>query len=277
MAGRMSIGYGAGVRRLVQVAGHFPGRWWRQIICLWLCCLASQPLLAEQFSSTNVQLLYGNHFHDPYYGSNTSGGGMTTVTVEHFGTWAYGDNFLFVDFKSGNFVDFAARPTGKTTRMYGEWHPRLSLSALTGHDLQAGIISDLFIAGQINRDGEGFKADMAGLGINLILPGFKFFEVDGYARKDNFNRMTWQVTTAWSLPLYRDLLVLNGYIDANGSDNNGVEVNGQPQLLFDPVRFLGHGQNSENGSAMQVGVEWAFHRHRLVHSSVLQAMLKWTF
>ncbi|MDX8409332.1 MAG: outer membrane protein OmpK [Mariprofundales bacterium] len=249
----------------------FNSRHWLGRCLAVLLLLPATAALAEGFSSTNVQLLGGSNFHDPFFGYNTVDGRMTTLTLEHFGTWAYGDNFFFVDLLSGTFVDFAGKRSGKTTRVYGEWHSRLSLSRLSGHDLGIALIKDWFIAGQINRDGEGFKANMVGLGTNLDIPGFQFLELDAYVRKDNFNRRTWQLSTAWSLPLYRDLLTLDGYVDVNGTNNNGTEINGQPQLLLDVGQVFGV------KGGLQAGVEWYLHRHRFLHSSVPQAMVKWSF
>jgi len=118
---------------------------------------------SEDFSTTNVQVLYGANFHDPFFGYNTTDGKLTTVTLEHFGTWAYGDNYFFVD-------------------------------------------------------------------VSLV-----------------------------------------GYVDINGTDNHGTEINGQPQLLVDAGRIFGV------SNILQVGVEWYFHHHHSVSSSVAQAVMKWTF
>ncbi len=194
---------------------------------------------AEDFSTTNVQVLYGGAFRDPFFGYDTADGRLTTVTLEHFGTWAYGDNYFFVDFLSRSFVDFSGKSTGKTSRIYGEWHPRLSLSRLSGHDLSFSIVKDVLIAGQINRDGEGFKANLLGMGTNLEIPGFNFVELDAYARKDNFNSLTYQVTVAWDLPFGSLPVSLSGYVDINGTDTHGTEVNAQPQLLLDAGSVLG--------------------------------------
>ncbi|OIO73267.1 MAG: hypothetical protein AUJ57_04730 [Zetaproteobacteria bacterium CG1_02_53_45] len=151
---------------------------------------AGFPIPSHAFSSTNLQLLYGSNFHDNYYGNNTSNGKMTTLTLEHFSTWDYGDNYFFVDLLSGDFLNFAGLPSGSRSRIYSEWAPRLSLSAISGHDLAVGIFKDFFIAGQLNRDGEGFHAEMIGLGTDLAVPGFNLLSTHLYLRKDNFNRPT---------------------------------------------------------------------------------------
>jgi len=225
----------------------------------------------ESFSTTNLQLLYGSNFHDNYYGNNTADGKMTTLTLEHFGLWAYGDHHFFIDLKSGDFLDFAGNPTATRSRIYSEWAPRISLSALTGHNLGFSIFKDFFIAGQINRDGEGFKADMGGIGIDLTIPGFNLLSLHGYLRKDNFNNMTWQSTAVWMIPIGQ-WLSFEGFIDLYGTDNNGMEIHSQPQLLFNPGKAADLGFDN-----LLIGLEWYYHRNRNLNSSVLQGMVKWVW
>ena len=230
---------------------------------------AAFPTPSHAFSTTNLQLLYGSNFHDNYYGNNTSNGNMTTLTLEHFSTWSYGDNYFFGDFLAGDFLNFAGMPTGDQSRIYAEWAPRLSLSAISGHDLAVGIFKDFFIAGQLNRDGEGFHAELIGLGTDIAMPGFNLLSTHLYLRKDNFNRKTWQITTVWSIPLGR-WLSLEGFIDLYGSDNNGLEISSQPQLLVNLGKLTG-----QDFDRLLVGVEWYYHHNRNLNSHVPQAMLKW--
>jgi len=240
-------------------------------LCIFIVLSSPLSAYAESFSTTNVQLLYGSNFHDNYYGNNTADGKMTTLTLEHFGLWKYGDHFFFIDLKSGDFLDFAGNPTANRSRIYSEWAPRLSLSALGGNNLGFSIFKDFFIAGQINRDGEGFKADMGGIGVDLNILGFNLFSINAYLRKDNLNKRTWQTTTVWMLPL-GPWLSCEGFIDIHGSDNNGTELHTQPQLL------LNIGKAAELGfDNLLLGVEWYYHRNRNLDSSALQMMMKWVW
>ncbi|ATX78931.1 Nucleoside-specific channel-forming protein, Tsx [Mariprofundus aestuarium] len=239
------------------------------LLCFTLLSFAPATSHAENFSTTNLQLLYGTNFHDNYYGNNTSNGKMTTLTLEHFSTWSYGDNYFFVDFLSGNFLDFAGAPTGSRSRIYSEWAPRLSFSALSGQNLSAGIFKDLFLAGQLNRDGEGFHAELIGLGADLTIPGFNLLSINLYLRKDNFNSQTWQTTGVWSVPL-GTWLSFEGFIDIYGSDNNGTEISTQPQLLLN----LGNLADQDFDNLL-VGIEWDYHHNRNLNSSVVQGMMKW--
>jgi len=248
----------------------------KQIVRALICCFSAAICIpaaghCESFSTTNLQLLYGSNFHDNYYGNNTADGKMTTLTLEHFGIWSYGDHYFFIDLKSGDFLDFAGNPTANRSRIYSEWAPRISLSALNGNNLGIGILKDVFIAAQINRDGEGFRADMGGIGIDLTIPGFNLLSINGYLRKDNLNKMTWQSTTVWMVPL-GPWLSFEGFIDLYGTDSNGMEIHSQPQLLFNPGKAADLGFDN-----LLIGLEWYYHRNRYLNSSVLQGMIKWVW
>lgn len=227
---------------------------------------------AEDYSTTNIQVLYGSNFYDPFFGYNTVDGKLTTITLEHVSTWTYGDNYFFVDILSGNFADFTGKSTGKTTRIYSEWHPRLSLSKISNRDMSFAFVKDILLAGQINRDGEGFKANLLGLGVNLDIPNFHFVELDAYARKDNFNSLTYQITVAWDFPLGTLPASITGYVDINGTDKYGTEINGQPQLLIDAGAISGFTKKR-----LLFGIEWYYHHHKQVNSHALQGMIKWVF
>jgi len=252
---------------MVAAKHNLRGRIFALLTLSMFCAAFPAQILA--FSTTNLQLLYGSNFHDNYYGNNTSDGKMTTLTLEHFSTWGYGDNYFFVDLLSGHFLDFTGTPSGSQSRIYSEWAPRLSLSAISGHDMSAGIFKDFFLAGQLNRDGQGFHAEMVGLGVDLTIPGFNVLSTNMYLRKDNFNRATWQNTTVWNIPLGA-WLSFEGFIDLYGSDNNGTEISTQPQLLVNLGKLAGQGYEQ-----LLVGVEWYYHHNRNLNSNALQAMLKW--
>lgn len=229
------------------------------------------PARAENFATTNVQFLYGGSFHDTYYGYSTPSGDLFTITLEHFDTWNYGDNFFFVDGLFGNHTDFLGKGTGKHAKGYGEWTPRLSLSKLTKRPLQFGPITDVYLAGQFEL-GEGYRAYLEGLGFDLKAPGFNTLGLNLLRRDDNFNDPTYQVTVYWSKPIrIRSLrLSFEGYVDISGTDRDGTDITSQPQLLLDISRRL----HLPEGKC-QLGIEWYYHGNRAISSSVPQALLKW--
>ena len=91
---------------------------------LFLLIILNASLFA--FSTTNIQVLYGT-FDDNSYVFDTKNGGKTTITVEHFRTFAYGDVFMFFDYA---IADDRFKYHDDKTNLYGEFSPRLSLSKI---------------------------------------------------------------------------------------------------------------------------------------------------
>jgi nucleoside-specific outer membrane channel protein Tsx len=228
---------------------------------------------AEDFGNTNLQILYGANFHDRFLGTNTTSGKMGTATFEHFGAWAWGYNFLFVDFYQGNFADFLDQPTGTKTRVYGEWSPALSLRRITGHKGYGPIFRDIQLVAQFGRSGEGFFANMGGLGVELEMPSRYLVSIAGYARYDSINKTTWQSTVSWYLPykLAGVGLLTTGFADISGTKQNGIDVFTQPQLLVDTGSVAGPRDTTF------VGLEWSIHTNQKFTASVPQAMVRWNW
>lgn len=255
-----------------------------------LLCLAAglAPSAARaEFATTNLQVLEGWYFYDPTVGSDIRGGQMNTVTLNHFSTWKYGDNFVFADLMQGDSRD------GTKSHLYSEVHPRLFLNRLLGHKGNVlGIFKDAGLAGELNL-GNGFQAYLLGLGGDfatklgaigvsvyyrytaLQIPGVGPIQYDH----------TWQVSPFWTIPFAAGKvpLLFTGFVDVDGvkrlDDSRGVEVMAQPQLLVD-VLALGGGQKN----TLYAGVEWYLHYHsdnkELGAPSDLisapQVMIQWT-
>lgn len=229
---------------------------------------------AEGFSSTALLYEYAGNLRDPYYGNNAVDGAVTTVTLEHFGEWALGDNFFFLDMLSGRMADFGGADAYKSSRLYAEWGPRVSFSKAFGVALPPGAVKDLFLAGQFNRDGEGFMAEMFGVGADFAVPGFNFVSLNLYSRKDNFNSRTHQLTASWGADfrLAGADMLFEGHFDFAGTDNNGEDVNSQPRLFVDMSRLAGAGRG-----ALLAGVEWYYHQNNNFTQNVPQWTLKWVW
>jgi len=78
-------------------------------------------------------------------------------------------------------------------------------------------------------------------------------------------------TQVWK-PRLTKRISLADFADVYGSDNNGIEIVTQPQLLFDIGRWI-----PEQAEHLFIGAEWYYHRNRHVNSSVPQAMMKWVW
>lgn len=270
---------------------HLPTR----LTALALALGSAAPAIAadeQGFSTTNVQLLQGfGSFDDRKLGYDTNSGDMTTVTINHFSTWSYGDNFFFVDMQTGYFkpsVGDAGHLTGiprgeAGATLYGEWHPRLFVNKLTGaKDPLFGIFRNWGPAFELNQ-GEAFYAYLAGLGVDFALPFPYSVGLNVYYRYDRFDRHVWQVSPFWNIPfavgpvpfLFSGFVDVAGTKDVNG--NQDLDVMAQPELLVDVLAPFGGKANR-----LYAGVEWYVHKYPSgVYgpghtTSAPQAMVQWT-
>lgn len=254
----------------------------------------SLPLLAraDGFSTTNIQALQGWNFNDKKYGYNTPDGAMTTLTLNHFSTWEYGDNFFFVDTYLGQFRDAFGKPafgavggaTGTGATIYGEWHPRLFVNKLLhqqGNTL--GIFRNWGLASEVNA-GPSFYAYLAGLGFEFALPHPYVVNVNFYYRYDRFDTHEWQVSPSWVIPIALGPVpfLFTGFIDVAGtkdaSGNQAIDVLAEPEFLVDVLAPFGGKANR-----LYAGVEWYYHAvpsgfwGRSFATSSPQLMVQWTF
>lgn len=248
--------------------------------CIAVALVAAAPAAkAGGFSTTNVQLLQGYNFRDPLY---YTGGTMTTVTLNTFSTWEYGDSFAFTDLYNGNFkngFDPAHPPAGYGANLYAEWHPRLFLNQLLGQkEPLLGVIRNWGIAGEINV-GRAFYAGLGGVGFDFNVPAGYVLGLNLYYRYDNLlvgHHDQWQVSSFWTVPFALGPVpfVFTGFVDVNGSrkdDSAFTEIWAQPQLLVDVLAPFG----GKRGKLF-VGTEWWYHRHPVRTESEPQAMVQWT-
>ena len=239
--------------------------------------LLSQNIMAEGFSSTSLIYMYGNSFEEVADVDTIPDGDLHTITLEHFSTWKYGANFFFVDMTKANYGNNGFAGKRDSNKVYAEWAPRLSLSAMTGNNLSFSFINDVHLAGQLNR-GEDFNAELAGVGAMLDVPSFNFVEFNVYARDDNFNDKTSQLTVAWNATYNIGFpLVFEGFVDYFGVDD-GSTVIFQPRLLLDSKYFR------KELDGLQVGIEYYYYNTSAVPNfkskvveSTPQFMAKWTW
>lgn len=228
------------------------------------------PAEAQVFSSTNVQFLYGDGFEDWYYGGNTESGRQTTVTFKHLSDFKSGDVVFFADLMRGSYVDADGDPKGKDYRVYSELAARFSPLGAFGKTPD-GFVSDVLIASQMNRDGNGFAAHMIGAGVDLEVPGFTAANVNVYYRDDVFNSPTYQVTTVWEtvwnapFSIAPVRLTFSGFVDVYGTDSDGADFHTQPQLLV-----------GTDGLPVEAGLELYYHSNDAINVRAPQVLLKWT-
>ncbi len=227
------------------------------------------PLHAESWSTTSFLYLYGEKFDQVAGSDRVRDGRMTTYTLEHAGEWEYGSNFFFIDMSQ---ADFESNDTFKT---YAEWAPALSLYKLFDRKTGTGLIKDILVAGELDQ-GNNFQATLLGMRLALNLPGFNFFDMNLFSRKDNYNDPTYQVTLAWnttfsvaSIPL-----IFEGFVDYYGVDF-GTETLSQPRLFIDGKLY-----GMKN---LHIGVELYYYRsskapwREKISESLPQFTLKWVW
>jgi len=213
------------------------------------------------FSTTNIQYLYGNF-------SGKSGfdtvGGKNTITLEHFSTYAYGDVYGFSDYAIAN---DRFKNNDKSTDLYFELSPRISLSKSTKQDLSFLFVKDIFFSGQYNRQVHKFKdynAWMYGMGVNLSVKGFDVFGLNFYKKDKNLGNDTYQVTANYtSNNIFNTQFTINGF-----TDWTTLDILSQNKLLYKL-------DYSPLQSKIYVGVEWHYYKvkNSNIQSNVPQAMI----
>lgn len=247
--------------------------------------IAGSQAQAADWSSTNVQLLYGQNYE---VGESEE----TVLTLEHADGWKYGDNYFFVDI---------TEPFNNGTAAYGEFSPRISPAKILGYaPISFGIVKDIMIAGTLEMGGGGSGSDtgvhsyLLGIGLPLDLPGFAFADLNVYARKSHRDfvsaipggeqtDMGGQVTIDWLYPftIGGTKWSFGGFLDyAFGEDSGTVgkedNIISSPQLLFD----LGDALGGAPGQ-LEVGVEYDFWWNKYgidgEDENNPNIMVKWTF
>ncbi len=254
-------------------------------VCAVLAAVAAlAPASARpEFATTNIQALEGFDFHDRLLGYDTRDGRMATLTLNHFSTWKYGDNFAFVDMYGGKFT------SGIDATLYAEWHPRLFVNRLLGVKGDVlGAFRDLGLAGEVNV-GNGFYALLVGVGGDLALPipgvvGVNLYYRHGSVQIPGTPRLvitndTWQLSPFWTVrfELGPVPFLFTGFVDVfRSTSGDRLDVMAQPELMVDVLALLGGPKGT-----VHAGIEWYVHHDQLAGknetASVPQALVQWTF
>ena len=218
----------------------------------------------KPYSSTNVQYLYGSGFE--LQPTNK----QHTLTLEHYSTWKYGDNYFFVDLYDQGL---------DSQTYYAEWFPSLSLNRLAGINT-GSFVTDLHAVGSINLT-EDYRVWLAGAGVNLKVPAFDVFRVDAFYHYHEFlDYDTYQITPVWDTTWrFDDKLHVRfrGYADIVGEGPGGKPyILTDPQLLVDVGNALGMSPGH-----VYAGVEYRYWHNKFgvegVDEQVVQGMAAWFF
>jgi len=185
-----------------------------------LATLLSTTVSAKQFWSDNsFSLLKGSSYE-------VGDEDRTVYTFEHASGHSWGSIFTFVDrIHSDN--------TGED-ETYGELG--FSFNVMEPKD---SFIKSVYVTPQWEF-GENMNNLLIGAGVNLDVPGSKFFNVNLYQRNNEFSESNQQLTLVWAFP-FADGFVYDGFLDAvNGTDDGSVGgYNFTSQLKYDLGQHVG--------------------------------------
>ena len=232
----------------------------RNIVWLALLCVCL-PLQAD-YSVTNLSLLHGDNF-------KLTNKSQYTITLDHASSWKYGDMFFFIE---------SFNPESNDSTDYGEFHPRFSLSKITGNSFTNNVVRDVSVATEIEF-GEKHRAYLYGIGMDLNTKDFNYFNINFYVRDNKrLSGKTWQITPYWQLPfsIGSSKWSFEGFADIAGSESSSEHnIIFQPQVLLDIGHLVG------KPGQLKAGLEYGYWRNKFgvkgVTESVPQLMLKWTF
>jgi nucleoside-specific outer membrane channel protein Tsx len=236
------------------------------VLCL---AFSTFPVAAQaepffQFQTSNIQILRGNQYE---LGEKD----RSIVTLEHANVWKYGDNYGFIDF---------IKPDGADYTYYLELAPRLSLSKITGKDISFGIVKDILIASTYEKAKNRGPQYLIGPGVDLDIPTFKFFKVNGYMHDStNLDGQTWQVTVAWN---NRFRMMGVGTLAEGFADFQGKEDTSHPNQLIVPRLLFDIGEVLDIGDdKLWMGMEYQYWHNKFglngKTESVPQLQMKWVF
>ena len=227
-----------------------------------------------QGATALAQFNYGTRFDDPVYELNTATQRMSTIFLDATVPGAIGENTFFVRFFSGPFVDAHGRQTGQHTRIYGEWTTRVSLLSRARRRSATATVRDVFLAGQVNRGGTGFRADLVGVGVKLRGPAGLLTTSTVYYRRTAGDVDALKARTSWYWPLraHGVALSLEGSADYISASSTGSDVSAMPVLMVDVSRLVGTPRGT-----FGVGTEWFLHRTRGASLSAPQLVARWNF
>lgn len=193
---------------------------WSLLAC---CCFDSHAAINWQQAS--LTYLYGTEYRigDPK---------RHVLTLEHAANNSWGDSFLFIDHSVS---------TRKDHLSYGEWSPRISIGKNTSWQLAGGLLKDVLLASTIEQ-GERFTNFLYGIGLDLVIPGMKFTQLNLYRRQNDIGANNYQATLAWALPLQfgAQAALYDGFIDySSAHGEKATSVNFTSQLKFPIQHWFG--------------------------------------
>lgn len=205
-----------------------------------LLLLFSAASHAANWSDFSLSYLNGSNYQ---VGDND----RQILTLEHAAGLSWGNTFTFVD---------RLEYDDGTNETYGEIGARYKLK-----NVHYSFVKTLYLAGQVemgtrsNPDGTGssFTNYLFGIGSDLTVPGFNFFQLNLYARNNERTDDNYQATFVWSIPL--GPLDYGGFLDwASAPDQTrSTSFNLTSQLTYDIAPHIGL-----TDGKLKLGIEYVY-------------------
>ncbi|ALM53490.1 outer membrane protein OmpK [Halomonas huangheensis] len=238
--------------------------------------LAALPVAAAQYSTTKVEALYGWDYQDEAdAGFPIDNPHHSVLTFANASGWNWGDSFFFIDLTNYDQSSDEEQDFGSA---HAEWIVRGNLGELFNSDLSFGPVKGIYAAAQLDFDRNATTrktAHLAGLSIDLDVPGLDFFKVHALYRNDESDAAegsSEQYTLVWSrtFELGSETFSFEGFLDYITEEGDLAEqVLTQPQLVWHATDSIG------------LGIEYQYWHNKFglegTDESVPQAMLRWTF
>lgn len=217
---------------------------------------------AAEWHSTELQLLHGDEYREPFNPHNVS---KSILTIQQAGGHTDGRYFIFMDILQSNNRDSHA------TEGYAEAYGSLSLSKLTGISFSNSWLRDINMTAGINYGHKSYpsygvnpRVLLAGITMDFNLPAFSYLNLDilAFADRGRFDGRdngcrgeTYQLTPVWKLPFTvgKARLSFEGFADLIGKHGNCErQLLTQPQLRWD----IGHHFNASE--KLYLGIEYQY-------------------
>ena len=225
--------------------------------------LLSTSISAKQlWSDTSFSLLKGSSYE-------LGDSDKSVFTLEHASGHTWGSTFTFVDRLHHHNDD--------NHELYGE--TGLNYNLLTPTD---SYIKEFYVTPQWEFGSDAnvqFDNFLVGVGVNLAVPGAKFFNLNVYRRNnDNLNNNN-QLTAAWAFP-FSNGIVYDGFLDMVSSFDKAPGVvsasgyNFTSQLKYDVGQHMG-----VEAGKLFVGVEYVYWKNKYGVDGVTEKnanlLIKW--
>ena len=235
------------------------------VLCVFFIITVIKTTQAATFSSTKIELLYGQDFLRGVDGAEID---EATFTIANATGFTWGDSFFFADVNGINDTEDTGGIHMEFSTRYRFWEAKQSYIIKSAYGIiQADITSNTFVEKLV---------PMIGASIDWEIPGFNFFKSHLQYRDDPKKKgSSVQFTLVWNLAfiLAEQNFSFEGFADWTQGEGEGV--GSESNLLMQPQLLWMINKN------IALGIEYQYWKNRLgiegLNEKVPQIMARWTF